>query len=67
LYYPKDRQTGKAAKAICRTCPVQLDCLIDNLSEPEFGVFGGASLEERRIFRRALPNSTHPEDRRSPR
>jgi WhiB family redox-sensing transcriptional regulator len=42
-----------AAKAICRTCPVQADCLEFAITtNQEFGVWGGTSEDERRALRR---------------
>ena len=43
-----------SAKAVCATCPVQPDCLEFALTtNQEYGVWGGASEEERRAMRRA--------------
>jgi WhiB family redox-sensing transcriptional regulator len=43
-----------AAKAVCEACPVRLECLEFALStNQEYGVWGGASEEERRVLRRA--------------
>ena len=43
----------QAAKALCRTCPVQAECLAFALeTNQEAGVWGGASEEERRQLRR---------------
>ena len=39
------------AKAICRTCPVQLTCLAENFNQPH-GVWGGMTADERRRLRR---------------
>jgi WhiB family redox-sensing transcriptional regulator len=42
-----------AAKAVCRSCPVQEPCLEYALETNQTnGVWGGASEEERRIIRR---------------
>lgn len=54
LFYPPPGQNGvvAAAKSICRSCPVQLDCLrfaVDN-REPH-GIWGGLSANERRRLR----------------
>ena len=41
------------AKAVCRTCPVRSECLDFAITtNQEFGVWGGASEEERRGLRR---------------
>lgn len=43
----------EAAKEICRSCPCRGDCLSFALhTNQEFGVWGGASEEERRQLRR---------------
>lgn len=59
LFFPPVERTdaGKAsmelAKAICRLCPVQRSCLDYALERFEpYGVFGGATAEERRKMRR---------------
>jgi WhiB family redox-sensing transcriptional regulator len=44
----------EAAKAVCMTCPVRLDCLEWALATAQdSGVWGGLSEEERRALRRA--------------
>jgi WhiB family transcriptional regulator, redox-sensing transcriptional regulator len=41
------------ARAVCRQCPVQADCLDFALStNQDSGIWGGTSEEERRILRR---------------
>jgi WhiB family redox-sensing transcriptional regulator len=43
-----------AAKAVCAGCSVQAECLEFAIStNQEYGVWGGASEEERRVMRRA--------------
>lgn len=42
-----------AAKAVCATCPVKHECLeFAVTTNQEFGVWGGASEDERRVIRR---------------
>lgn len=49
-----------AAKAHCRRCDVQAECLAYALANGEpYGVWGGLSVEERRRFS-ALPKSGRP-------
>lgn len=51
---------GREAKAICATCPVQLDCLVDALERNEdSGIWGGAGEPIRRAFGRVLHTVTH--------
>jgi WhiB family redox-sensing transcriptional regulator len=41
------------AKALCRTCPVRLECLEHALTYPEYhGVWGATSREDRQRLRR---------------
>lgn len=42
------------AKAVCRTCPVQTNCLAYALSGKEFGIWGGTSENQRRPLRRLV-------------
>lgn len=45
------------AKRVCRTCPVQLDCLSDALdNRVEFGVWGGLTERERRALLARRPD-----------
>jgi WhiB family redox-sensing transcriptional regulator len=56
LFFPTrgDMDTLRAARAVCRACPVRVDCLEWALSNREFqGVFGGTSERERRRIVRA--------------
>ncbi|WP_189112086.1 WhiB family transcriptional regulator [Pilimelia terevasa] len=47
------------AKRICRSCPVQYECLADALDNRiEFGVWGGKTERERRALLRQRPNVT---------
>lgn len=56
LWWPKERLTkgarGAEAKAVCRTCPLQRDCLNWALAFPEdWGVWGGHDERQRRDIR----------------
>jgi WhiB family redox-sensing transcriptional regulator len=54
---------GRQAKAICATCPVRLDCLVDALQRNEDGgIWGGAGEPTRRALVRVLPAATHQPD-----
>lgn len=51
---------GRQAKAICATCPVRTDCLVDALQRNEdSGIWGGAGEDLRRSLGRALTTCTH--------
>ncbi len=44
----------EAAKAVCRTCPVQEPCLDFAIeTNQETGIWGGTSEDERRVLRKA--------------
>ena len=58
LFFPAG-DTGPAAvkiqkaKAICRRCPVQEDCLAFAMAfYQEYGIWGGLTEDERRVLRR---------------
>lgn len=63
LFYPerggsKELQAEqlRQAKAVCASCTVRPQCLVDALERQEvFGVWGGLSERERRRLRRKLP------------
>lgn len=47
----------RAAKVVCRECPVALECLADALdNRTEFGVWGGMTERERRALLRRHPS-----------
>src|SRR5215204_2199961 len=49
----------RAAKAVCKGCPVIAECLADALdNRTEFGVWGGMTERERRAMLRRHPNVT---------
>lgn len=49
LFFPGDGDHGGRAKAVCRKCDVQPECLADALARGEqHGVWGGLTVEERR-------------------
>lgn len=54
-----EREVAKA-KAVCRRCPVMVDCLwfaLGNLDMTEFGIWGSTTPAEREALRRALPRT----------
>lgn len=49
----------RAAKAVCKGCPVVAECLADALdNRTPFGVWGGMTERERRALLRARPDVT---------
>ena len=55
IFFPdeKDRRAHQKAIAICKACPVQLECLVLALKRDEKnGVWGGASAAERHYIHR---------------
>lgn len=47
----------RAAKAVCKGCPVVAECLADSLdNRTEFGVWGGMTERERRALLRRRPD-----------
>jgi WhiB family redox-sensing transcriptional regulator len=54
LFFPERGASTREAKAVCRSCEVQGDCLEYALAHGEkFGIWGGLSERERRRVRRA--------------
>ena len=56
LFYPQrgDNDAAAAAKAVCRRCPVKVQCLDFAMTfEESEGIWGGTSGYERRQLRRA--------------
>jgi len=55
LFFPnvKDWRSFRPAVAVCNTCPVSDECLIENIEE-QHGMFGGTTPAERRVLRRRL-------------
>ena len=52
-FFPEKGESTRAAKSICRSCLVKVECLRSALLNDErFGVWGGLSDRERRQLRR---------------
>lgn len=49
LFFSDDQGNYRAARQVCRDCPVRFDCLEENLKE-EDGFYGGLSPRERRLM-----------------
>ena len=60
-FFPETGRGGtpevKAAKAICRQCPVQNQCLEFALVNSEIGIWGGTTNDDRRQIRRERARS----------
>lgn len=53
LFFPDKGGSSRAAKTICKQCPVRLHCLETSLANDElFGTWGGLTERERRPLRR---------------
>jgi WhiB family transcriptional regulator, redox-sensing transcriptional regulator len=54
LFFPTDRtiRNEAAAKAVCRGCPVKLECMEYSLSRYEAGIWAGMTEGERERMRR---------------
>lgn len=49
LFFSEDRAGRLAAKAVCRACPVPVDCLSEAIADKlEDGVWGGLTPKDRR-------------------
>ncbi|MCY9782563.1 WhiB family transcriptional regulator [Nocardiopsis sp. EMB25] len=54
LWFPSQGGSVRAAKRMCQVCPVRINCLAEAMKRGElYGVWGGASEDERRQFRTA--------------
>jgi WhiB family redox-sensing transcriptional regulator len=67
LFFPSqgNRAVTPRAKAVCRACPFQPECLQYALAHAVHGVWGGTTLGERNAYRRArkitpIPVTVHP-------
>jgi WhiB family redox-sensing transcriptional regulator len=53
LFFAAGALEHKVAKRICRTCPVQKECLVFAMETPmDHGIWGGLTERERRSYRR---------------
>lgn len=51
-FFPDKHELGRTAKQLCRSCPVQLECLTFALDNKEmYGVWGGFTVNERKNMR----------------
>lgn len=58
LFYPDPTGDGvkdaMAAKKVCASCPVRLDCLTYGVHHEKYGIWGGTSERQRQRIRTAL-------------
>jgi WhiB family redox-sensing transcriptional regulator len=53
IFFPERGASTRKAKAVCRRCPVQEECLEYAVNNGEkFGIWGGLSERERRAIRK---------------
>lgn len=53
LWFPESSAGGFRAKRMCRSCPVQMECLEYAMANNEvFGIWGGMTTSERKKMRR---------------
>jgi len=50
--HPAGRIDAVHAKSICRRCPHQAECAEWGIENESFGIWGGLSQKQRRVFRR---------------
>lgn len=55
------KEQAAAAKAVCRRCPVQRECLEWALDTMPHGICGGKTVDERRALRESLGKPPLPE------
>jgi hypothetical protein len=52
-WFSFDETKGKAAQAVCRRCPVRIECGTFAIAFPQYGIWGGTTEEERLPIRRS--------------
>lgn len=53
MFFPEQGESAAHARAVCRSCPVRLECLDDAIERQElFGIWGGLDSRERSTIRR---------------
>jgi WhiB family transcriptional regulator, redox-sensing transcriptional regulator len=53
MWWPERGSNAPEAKLVCRSCPVQIECLLHGLHEKD-GVWGGLTALERKKVRREM-------------
>ena len=61
-FFPSNKEIKKirAAKAVCRRCPVRKECLQYALENNLEGIFGGTTLSERQFMAALMPGLRTP-------
>lgn len=60
VFFPERGQTTRAAKAVCQSCPVMIECLEFALeTRQKFGVWGGMGETDRASILRNSPWAIH--------
>jgi hypothetical protein len=54
IFFAEKTGANAEARAICGQCPVKAECLDYALNRPEWGMWGGTTLDERIALRRRL-------------
>ncbi len=52
IFFPERQESPQAAKGVCSSCPVRIECAEEGMGE-RFGIWGGLTARERRGLRRA--------------
>jgi hypothetical protein len=51
IFFPAHGDPGIAARNVCASCPVQMDCLEYAIAADEWGIWGGWDRDQRRALR----------------
>ena len=55
LFFPSEATPSSLARALCRACPVTVECLSAAIeADEQFGIWGGLNVSQRRQLRKGL-------------
>ena len=55
LFFPNESTPSSLARALCRECPVTVECLsVAMVERIEFGIWGGLNVSQRRLLRKGM-------------